>query len=50
MLWILATAINKPEKTIPIPAPAPATPIVANPAPTNLKDVVNVTKKIDFIK
>jgi hypothetical protein len=34
-------ATIKDAKTIPIPAPAPITPIVAKPAPKNLADVVN---------
>jgi len=46
----LETPIINAENTIPIPAPAPTTPIVAKPAPINLADVVNVTKKILFIK
>jgi len=39
-------AIINPEKRIPIPAPAPTTPIVANPAPINLAAVVIVKKKV----
>ena len=45
----LETPINNPENTIPIPAPAPTTPIVANPAPMNFAEVVNVKKNILFI-
>ena len=40
----LLKATNKPAKTIPIPAPAPTTPIVANPAPIDFAAVVNDKK------
>ena len=35
----------KAPKTVPIPTPAPANPIVANPAPTNLADCNNMSAK-----
>ncbi len=38
----LLTPSTSPAKTIPIPAPAPTTPIVANPAPIDLAAVVKV--------
>jgi len=41
----LLSAINNPENNTPIPAPAPITPIVANPAPIDFPIVVNVKKK-----
>jgi len=40
----LATPTIKHPNTIPIPTPAPARPIVANPAPISFDDS-NVTKK-----
>jgi len=40
----LLKANNKPENTIPIPAPAPVTPITAKPAPRNFALVV-IAKK-----
>jgi len=42
------TPIINAAKTIPIPAPAPTTPIVANPAPINLAEDVKVIKKNTF--
>ena len=50
LFGFLLKACNKPAKTIPIPAPAPTTPIVAKPAPIDLAAVVKLIKKIVFIK
>ena len=38
----LEIPITKEPKTVPIPTPAPANPIVANPAPINLADCNNI--------
>lgn len=49
LVGLRLTAISKPAKTIPIPAPAPTTPMVAKPAPKNLAPPVILRKKIDFM-
>lgn len=41
----LLIATSNPANTIPIPAPAPTTPIVAKPAPTDFAAVVKDKKK-----
>ena len=38
----LDTPKTKAPKTVPIPTPAPASPMVANPAPTNLAACNNI--------
>ena len=38
----LDTPITKAPNTVPIPTPAPASPIVASPAPTNLAPCNNI--------
>ena len=38
----LDTPKTRAPKTVPIPTPAPASPIVANPAPTNLAACNNI--------
>ena len=50
----LDTPITKAPKTVPIPTPAPANPIVANPAPKNLADcnkiiIILYKNKISYI-
>lgn len=40
----LEIPITRDPKTVPIPTPAPANPIVANPAPMNFEDCNNIYK------
>ena len=45
----LETPIINAENTIPIPAPAPTTPIVAKPAPIYFAEIVKAKKKEEDI-